>query len=135
MILTEEEILDTILELSSGKIKLVAIFGSRARGDAHGDSDTDVAILTTLENSLDRASLRALLSSALNGPQIRTDIVTIEDVNWSMRYRIARDGKILYDPDDEWPKFIESVLIHYPDYRIYEEKFLKWALAGDSVDS
>ncbi len=134
MSLTIKEIRDTILSLSSGNVILIVIFGSWARGESNPASDMDVAIMTTIRDKLERLWLRAELSSALNGPAIKTDIVTIEDVNWSFRYRIARDGKVIYDRGEEWEKFLVDVMIHYPDFRRYEERFFQLALEGNSSE-
>ena len=136
MALTSKEIRDTILSLSSGNVILIVIFGSWARGEATPVSDIDVAILTTIRDKLKRSWVRAEVSSALNGPDMKTDIVTIEDVNWSFRYRIARDGEVIYDKGNRWEEFLMAVMQHYPDFKRYEENFFRCALReiGASID-
>lgn len=129
--LSEDEIRDTILEHGGKSIKLIVLFGSRARDEMHNLSDTDVAIETTLPDKQSRWHLLMRLVSALNGPQLRTDIVLIEDANWSLRYRIARDGKVLYERDNAWTKFVELVIRYYPDYRIFEKRYLDQLLRDE----
>ena len=61
------------------------------------------------------------------------DIVFVEDVDWTMRYHIMMDGKILFERNEAWPDFVEQVIKYYPDYKIFEEKFLNETL-GDKLE-
>ncbi len=107
------------------------MFGSRARGDHSEHSDLDIAIGTTEKDGEKRFNLRLQIISELEGPALAVDVVLIEDANWALRYRIARDGVVLFQKDDDsWSDFIEEVLIHYPDYRIFEQRLLKETLGG-----
>ncbi|MFO7835184.1 MAG: nucleotidyltransferase domain-containing protein [Candidatus Thorarchaeota archaeon] len=127
----QEEIKQKILELDPEHVNLIVLFGSQARGTATEMSDLDVAVDTSGLNRMERFDFRLKAISQLEGPEQDVDIAVIEDVNWSLRYRIARDGKVLYDKTgDDWSRFVESVLKYYPDYKIFEERFLTDSLEG-----
>ncbi len=116
-------------------INLIVLFGSRARGDHHSHSDLDIAVSTSVQDDTERFKLRLNIISQFEGPRLKVDVVIIEDVGWSLRYRIARDGNVLYQKEsDSWANFIEDVLIYYPDYRIFEQRFLRATLGGDCDD-
>ncbi len=119
-----KNIRDVILRIGGDRIEFIAVFGSRARGTAHSLSDTDIAIKTTLPEVDDRWRLLMELVSALNGPEKRVDVILVEDVNWSLRYKIARDGLVLFAREGAWERFLADVMIHYPDYAIFERRFL-----------
>jgi hypothetical protein len=69
--------------------------------------------------------------SLLEGPKQPIDVVILEDSNWTLRHRIARDGVVIFQKnEDTWANFVEQVLIFYPDHRIFEQQFLKDTLGG-----
>jgi hypothetical protein len=71
------------------ELQLLALHGSRARGDAHAGSDWDFAYLA--DPGLDELGLRAALSNALH-----TDDIDVADLNGAgavLRYAAARDAK------------------------------------------
>jgi predicted nucleotidyltransferase len=82
-----------------GMIDSVLLFGSRARGDARGDSDYDVAVL--FKGGERPATVRTLLSDAayrhmLAGVHIRPLAVLVEQISEDGAFpvcrSIARDG-------------------------------------------
>ncbi len=117
-----------IMDIGGDRIAFIAVFGSHARATAHALSDIDIAIKTTLSESEERWQLLLELVSALNGPKRWVDVVLIENVNWSLRYRIARDGKVLFAREGTWERFLADVMIYYPDYAIFEQRFLEQAM-------
>ena len=120
-----QRIHNIILDIGGPRIEFVALFGSRARGTAHFLSDTDIAIKTTLSDAWERWQLLLKLVSAVNGPEQRVDVVLVEDANWSLKYRIARDGRVLFAREGTWERFLANVMIYYPDYAIFERRFLE----------
>ncbi len=129
--LDNSEIVRRILEAAPEGISLIVLFGSRARGDHSEASDLDIAISTTETDAQKRFDLRLQVISALEGPETAVDVVLVEDANWTLRYRIARDGVVLFQRNpDSWSDFIEEVLIRYPDYRIFEQRLLRETLGG-----
>ena len=131
MMLDHNEIVHRVLEVAPDDINLIVIFGSRARGDYSEHSDLDVAVSTSIQDEKQRFELRLQIISRLEGPDLSVDVVLLEDSNWALRYRIARDGVVIFHKDtDSWSNFIEEVLIYYPDYRYFERQFLKDTLGG-----
>ncbi|NHJ15276.1 MAG: nucleotidyltransferase domain-containing protein [Candidatus Thorarchaeota archaeon] len=122
---------DGILEVAGQDIELIVVFGSRARQQAHRLSDTDVAIKTSLSNPETRGRLRLKLISNLAGPDRSVDLIILDEADWSLKYRIARDGVVLFDRGDVWSTFVEEVLRFFPDYRIFESRFLCETLEGE----
>ncbi len=129
---TFEEIKRTILQEFDDQIQFITIFGSRARQTDHALSDTDVAVKTNVKDLQERNTIRLQLIAALNGPQTRVDLVMVEDVDWDLKYRIARDGRVLLNRDNSWERFVESVIKYYPDYNIWAGKILKESLRRKS---
>lgn len=83
-------------------LRLLLLFGSRARGDAGGASDWDLAYLATPE--LDPAALLADLASLLGTDRI--DLVDLDRASAQLRFRAAGEGKVLYDaPPGTFPRF------------------------------
>ena len=119
-----DTIRDTILSIGRNAIEFIVLFGSRARGTASQRSDTDIAVKTNLTDASERWDLLLSLVSSLNGPRKRVDIVMVEDANWSLKYRIARDGVVLFAREGAWERFLTDVMIYYPDYAIFEREFL-----------
>ena len=129
--ISQDDIKKRIIELAPDDIDLIVIFGSQARGTATEMSDLDIAIVASGLDRNERFDLRLRAISQFEGPRQDVDVVLMQDINWSLKYRIARDGKVLYDrTGNEWAYFVESVLKYYPDYRIFEERFLEESLEG-----
>ncbi len=129
--LEHNEIAQRILGVAPDDINLIVIFGSRARGDHSEQSDLDIAIGTSLQDKEQRFKLRLKVISLLEGPKQPVDVVILEDSNWTLCHRIARDGVVIFQKnEDTWANFVEQVLIFYPDHRIFEKQFLKDTLGG-----
>jgi len=81
----------------------IILFGSRARGDFHGQSDLDLLIVKSAEESASRQTGQAY--RALWGISVPVDILwyTPEEVDyWSeVKYHVAtratREGRVLYE--------------------------------------
>jgi predicted nucleotidyltransferase len=82
-------------------VEFAALFGSRARGDAHDQSDADVVV--ELRDRGDRRALAARLSHRLGLP---VQIVTLGDAgaNPLVLTEILRDGRVLVDRAGVWPR-------------------------------
>jgi predicted nucleotidyltransferase len=125
MISQTEDLLKKIRSNTSHTIDLIVLFGSRARGQARENSDTDVALSVPTASERQRFDLRLDLLGRLSGPNSKFDIVMIEDVSWSMKHHIAKDGVPLYERKANlWENFVESVIIHHPDWRLFERRFM-----------
>lgn len=76
-------------------LRLLVLHGSRARGEAHARSDWDFAYVS--DRTVDPERLRAALVEHLS-----TDAVDLADLGTAgalLRYRVARDGVLLYEAD------------------------------------
>jgi predicted nucleotidyltransferase len=74
-------------------VVLLLVFGSRARGESHAASDWDLAYLA--EGDHDPAALRAQAARALGSDRI--DLVDLHRANGLLRYRVARDGRLVFE--------------------------------------
>ncbi|MBS3796099.1 MAG: nucleotidyltransferase domain-containing protein [Candidatus Thorarchaeota archaeon] len=129
--ISQDEIKERIIEVAPEDIDLIVVFGSQARGTATEMSDLDIAIGASGLDRHERFDLRLRAISQFEGPRQDVDVVLMQDINWSLKYRIARDGNVLYDrTGNKWACFVESVLKYYPDYRIFQERFLNDSLKG-----
>ncbi len=82
------------------------LFGSRARGDAGPDSDTDVAVLIDASLAdLDRLRLRLrwMVEAAerLNVPDDQVDLILLPDAGAFVTHAVLRDGRLLVDRDPD----------------------------------
>lgn len=74
------------------EITLFMLFGSRARGDAKERSDWDFAYIA--DDRFDQLALFAKLTALLKTDNV--DLVNLSKVSGLLRYRVAKDGKLLY---------------------------------------
>lgn len=88
---TEER---TVTELAQGfpGLDLFLLFGSRARGDDHSESDWDFAYLAG--PGFDPDDLLAKLVLLLDTDRI--DLVDLRRANGLLRYRAAAEGRLLF---------------------------------------
>ena len=73
-------------------LRLVVVFGSRARGDATARSDWDVGYLGS--ELLDREGFLADLVAALGTEAV--DLVDLDRASGLVRFRAARDGVVAF---------------------------------------
>ncbi len=102
---TDATLLDDILDRLVRKLEpdSVYLFGSRARGDAHPDSDFDILIVVT-ESSLPGYARDRLALRALRGIRVPVDTIVLtreefdrkRDVVSSLPATVEREGKLLY---------------------------------------
>ena len=74
-------------------LELLLLFGSRARTDAHPRSDWDLAYLAGA--GFDLAALVGALVEAVGSD--RVDLVDLRRASGLLRYRVARDGQVVYE--------------------------------------
>jgi predicted nucleotidyltransferase len=87
-----DERLRTLAAASSG-LRLLVLHGSRARGDAHALSDWDFAY--EADAGFDVDGLLAGLSERLDAD--RVDLVDLDRAGALLRYRVARDGVLIFE--------------------------------------
>ena len=82
-------------------LRMLALHGSRARGDARADSDWDFAFTGGI--GLDADGLLARLSTTLGAD--RVDLADLDRAGGQLRFRVARTGIVIHAEDDDWDRF------------------------------
>lgn len=101
--------------LAGPRLRLAVVFGSRARGTVHSDSDLDVGIVPSdpelpLTAELD---LQRRLEAACGTP---VDLVRLDRASTLVRWAVARDAQlVLADPGSEFPRFQASAALEHAD--------------------
>ncbi len=96
-------------------LKLLILFGSRARGEHRPDSDWDFAVL--YEERSDQKDISSLLKiytlleQALEIPDDKIDVIDLKECSPILAHYVARDGQLLYER--------ETGL-----FEVFKEKFL-----------
>jgi predicted nucleotidyltransferase len=93
--MAEPDSLDDLVRLARATpgLDLLMLFGSRGRGDAHPRSDWDLGFLAAPE--VDAASLLAAIVEIVRSD--RVDLVDLRNASALLRYRAARDGRLVYE--------------------------------------
>lgn len=92
--MTQEEI------IKKYDLKLLLLFGSRARGDARYDSDTDVAFMSGKKLDFnEKAKLMMDLLPVVKAEETKIDVVDVKTAHPLLLYLIMKDAKILYAED------------------------------------
>jgi hypothetical protein len=83
-------------------LRLLVLHGSRSRDDSSVDSDWDFGYLA--DEGFDPDALVAGLAKALQADRI--DLADLTRASGQLRFRVARDGVVIYSCDDaEWERF------------------------------
>jgi uncharacterized protein len=126
-------------------LKMLVLFGSRATGETHVNSDWDFAILCDSEER--ESNIREkpwgyfevpiMLGEVLGINSDEIDIVELNKSSQLIAHYVARDGKVIYQSNsDEFDNFRNKSLLNkeqmsevYQGLRQEIEQFLtKWAL-------
>jgi len=93
--MAEPDSFDDLVRLARATpgLDLLMLFGSRGRGDAHPRSDWDLGYLAAPE--VDAASLLAAIVEIVRSD--RVDLVDLRNASALLRYRAARDGRLVYE--------------------------------------
>ena len=99
-------------------ILLVYLFGSRARGEVHEESDYDFAVLFgRAVDVLEEVELAVELADALGVPADRVDIVSLDKAGLDLAFKIIREGELVYARDEDTRRRFETrVLVNALDF-------------------
>lgn len=110
-------------------VMLAYLFGSRAKGLETEGSDWDIAVLFG-EKPSDIGELQAEIAETLGVSEDRIDLVELEGADLHLKFRVIREGKVLYEAETGVrARFEAKVLIEYLDargiYEVYLNRLLK----------
>ena len=87
------------------KLKMLILFGSRARGDHHSHSDWDFAILYDEQpknltmTGFKPLEIYGILADIFNIPDDKIDIVNLNNCSPLIAHYVSHDGQILYEKE------------------------------------
>lgn len=141
---TTEELRELAQKLSERipYLKMLVLFGSRATGKTHANSDWDFAVLYDEEtrqhymrDPFSWFEVPGILAQVLNIPdtKIHIDVVELNNCSQLIAHFVARDGKVLYEQEPgEFDKFRQKALLSddkiqniYQDSRQNIKQFLQ----------
>lgn len=104
-------------------LKMLVLFGSRARGEQRSTSDWDFAVLYDEElrkqyetGGWDAFKLWIVLQQALKLADDKIDVVDINHCSPALSFAIARDGKLLYEREpNQFTQFRRKAWKTYAD--------------------
>lgn len=117
------EALRAVLAADS-RVSYALLFGSRARGEASGDSDTDVAVGLVSGARLTAPEVGDLVSRLESATDGAVDLVLLDEANPGLAYRIFRDGRVILakNPTALVERRARAIL-EYLDFKPIEDVF------------
>lgn len=119
--------------LRSRPVEFAYLFGSQARGTAGVTSDTDVAVY--LRDGLTQSrrwSAEDSVAQALHRigiPTDRLDLVVLNRVGLLLRFRVIRDGRLLFErAPAQRIQFEAQTMQRYFDWQYYAERGARMAI-------
>lgn len=117
-------------------LKMLVLFGSRARGDDHTKSDWDFAILydddQNLEQGYSQLKIYTTLANIFQISSEKIDVVNLKNCSPLIAFHIAKDGKAIYEQTaGEFIKFQMKAWKIYADtqkFRNLQEENIKFWL-------
>lgn len=87
-------------------LKMLVLFGSRATGHVHANSDWDFAALydeeirkNYIKNAWSWLEVPIIISQIFEISSDKTDVVELNRCSWLIAHFIARDGILIYEKD------------------------------------
>lgn len=118
-----------VLEADS-RILYALMFGSRARGTVHPESDIDVAVGLADGVRLDTLALGGLISRLEEAAGAPVDLVLLDEASPGLAYRIFRDGRtILVRDRDALTARRARAVLEYLDFQPVETACARRVLA------
>jgi uncharacterized protein len=89
---------EAIAEADEPGLVAAWLFGSRARGNARGDSDADIALLYSTPPVATLEALPETVASAVEGVlRAEADVTVLNGASPDLVHRVLRDGLLLLD--------------------------------------
>jgi len=113
------------------RLTYALVFGSRARGAAHAESDLDVAVGLAPGVRLETHQLGDLVSTLEGATGQTIDLVLLDEAPPSVAYRVFREGRVVLDRDHS--AFVERktrAILEYLDFRPLQEIAVRGVLAA-----
>ncbi|MFB2939323.1 nucleotidyltransferase domain-containing protein [Aerosakkonemataceae cyanobacterium BLCC-F154] len=130
--MNEQKLLEKISDVAEQipYLKLLILFGSRAKGNANEDSDWDFAVLYDPElrkihekSGWDWLKIWSVLETVFDLPENKVDVVILNDCSNIMAHTIARDGKLLYERESgEFERFKQQALMTSSELKTFREQ-------------
>jgi predicted nucleotidyltransferase len=112
----------SVLE-SDSRVAYALLFGSRARGGAHGRSDVDIALGLVPGARLSVHEIGDLISrlEAVTGQEV--DLVLLDEASPGLAYRAFRDGRVILQRDrGAFVARKARAILEYLDFKPVEEQ-------------
>ncbi len=110
--------------LAGYPVAFAYVFGSVAKGQTHKDSDLDIA-LGFSENISDELLLdiQAAINKALPIATNKLDIQNFTELPLIVRFRIIRDGRLLYlkDPKIQHQMALQTANFYHDEYPVLQK--------------
>ena len=106
-----DALIDQLKKIES--VKAAILFGSHAKGKQRRESDIDICVITEKKDD-----------KALELSSDKFDISLFDKLPLYIRYRVFKDGSILFNKDDKLlTKLKFWTLKHYLDEKYWRDKF------------
>ncbi|MCG6926554.1 MAG: nucleotidyltransferase domain-containing protein [Acidobacteria bacterium] len=114
---------------ADSRVSYALLFGSRARGEASGHSDTDLAVGLVSGTKLTAREVGDLVSRLESATDGSVDLVLLDEANPGLAYRIFRDGHVVLakDPAALAERRARAIL-EYLDFKPIEDVFTQAVL-------
>jgi hypothetical protein len=80
-------------------VRVLVLFGSRARGKTHGNRDWDVGYLGNPITDWDDLALYEKVADALGIPADDLDLVDLQRCSPLVGYGVAREGRVIFEAE------------------------------------
>jgi predicted nucleotidyltransferase len=110
-------------------LNLLILFGSRARGNHHTDSDWDFAIIydpkypqISYQDAWGWLKIKQSLETVFNIPEDKIDVVDLGQCSPWLAHSIAQDGQVIFEKTSgEFEQFRQKTIKSNTELKIYQQ--------------